>query len=201
MLGAIISLICVNILLLGSPGPAPLSLAATGATCGVKKGTPFLFGIVLGLAVAFVGTAVGLAALFAAYPKMRLTIQILGGLYIIYIAFKIATAPVAGQRKTAYSSSIPRFYDGLILNLLNPKAYAVCLVIFSQFMLPFKEVLLGFIITGIICLLVATVVDFIWLGFGGVLRPIFEKPKPARIMHVTFAALMVLAVVFVLIVG
>lgn len=42
MLESIVSLIAATGLLLGSPGPAPLALAATGATFGIRRGAPFL---------------------------------------------------------------------------------------------------------------------------------------------------------------
>lgn len=37
MLESIVSLIVATLLLLGSPGPVPLALAATGATYGFRK--------------------------------------------------------------------------------------------------------------------------------------------------------------------
>lgn len=63
MLESIVSLIAATGLLLGSPGPAPLALAATGATFGIRRGAPFLAGILLGLSVAIIGASIGLAAL------------------------------------------------------------------------------------------------------------------------------------------
>lgn len=74
-----------------SPSPA---FAATGAVFGFRGGTPFLIGILSGLAVAIVLGSVGITALFAAFPSSRLVAQICGGLYIFYLAWKIATAPV-----------------------------------------------------------------------------------------------------------
>lgn len=57
MLESIVSLIAATGLLLGSPGPAPLALAATGATFGIRRGAPFLAGILLGLSVAIIGAS------------------------------------------------------------------------------------------------------------------------------------------------
>lgn len=191
---AYISLISATALLLGSPGPAPLALAATGATYGVKRGVPFLFGILVGLSFAIVGATAGLATLFLSFPELKLVCQIIGASYIAYIALKIATAPIISS---ITSPSAPRFKDGFILNLLNPKAYAAFLAIFSQFLLA--DSVTGYVLTGITCLLVATVVDAIWLGFGGILRPVFSEPKQARVIRVVFALLMLIAVVFALV--
>ncbi|WP_445359297.1 LysE family translocator [Microbulbifer sp. ANSA005] len=200
MLEALFSLIAATALLLGSPGPAPLALAASGATFGVRKSGSFLIGILLGLSVAIVGATAGIAALLAAWPEARLAVQLCGALYIGYIAIKIATAPVLEQGASAEAQP-PSLLDGFIFNLLNPKAYAAFLAIFSQFLLPIEESGLSYLATGLVCLLVATAVDFIWLCLGGSLRPVFHKPRQARIIRVCFAVLMVAAVLAVFIRG
>jgi len=85
MFESILLLIVATSLLLGSPGPAPIALAATGATFGIKKGIPFLLGILSGLIVVIIGTTVGIATLFNAFPAVRLTVQIIGALYIFML--------------------------------------------------------------------------------------------------------------------
>lgn len=196
MIEALLSLITATALLLGSPGPAPLALAAIGATYGVRKGLSFLIGILAGLACAIVGAVVGLSALFTAFPTVKFACQLIGGAYIVYIAFKIARAPIV---ENAAPQSPPTFSDGFILNLLNPKAYAAFLAIFSQFLLPMSSEITAYVATGVVCWLVAMVVDAIWLGFGALLKPIFAHPQQARFIRIAFALLMVSAVVFALI--
>jgi threonine/homoserine/homoserine lactone efflux protein len=197
MTEAIIALVSATALLLGSPGPAPLALAGTSAAFGIRRGLPFLLGILAGLAVAIVGATAGLAALFQAYPSARLFVQVLGAAYICYVALKIATGPVVDAAENG-GRAAPRFIDGFILNLLNPKAYAAFLAVFSQFLLPFPEQTAAFATTAFICLLVAAVVDFAWLCFGGIIGPLFKRPRAARAMRVTFAVVMVAAVLWAL---
>ena len=192
---AIITLITASTLLLGSPGPATLGLAAVGAVFGVKQGLRFLAGILTGLGAAIFGASLGLAALFAAFPGARITVQIIGGLYICYIAYKVATAPHAVDSATV-SQSRPGFADGFFVNLLNPKAYAVLLALFSQFLLPLTSPSGAYILTALVCFAVGIVVDVIWLGFGSMLRPLFKQPRPARILRVLFAVLMVASVIW-----
>lgn len=190
---ALFSLIAATGLLLGSPGPAPLALAASGATFGVRKSTGFLIGILLGLCVAIVGATAGVAALLSAWPEARFIVQVGGALYIGYIAIKIATAPVLNPGQSA-ETRVPSLLDGFIFNLLNPKAYAAFFAIFSQFLLPIEGRGPSYLVTGLVCLLVAALVDFLWLCLGGSLRPLFHKPLPARVIRVSFALLMVAAV-------
>lgn len=196
LIEALLSLIAATALLLGSPGPAPLALAAIGATYGVKRGIGFLMGILAGLACAIVGATVGLSALFAAFPAVKFSCQLIGSAYILYIAYKIATASIVDNNAP---QTAPTFKDGFILNLLNPKAYAAFLAIFSQFLLPMESVSIAYFATGVTCWLVAVLVDALWLGFGAMLKPIFSHPKHARIIRMIFALLMVVAVIFSLI--
>ena len=146
MIEAFITLVSTTVLLLGSPGPAPIALAATGATFGFRKGMPFLFGILTGIAVAITAASVGLAALFNTFPQLKLGFQIIGGTYILYIAYKIASASAvsAGDVENA-----PKFIDGFILNLLNPKLYAVFLAIYSKFLLPADSLFVSYLLTGL----------------------------------------------------
>ncbi|MCL1077717.1 LysE family translocator [Parashewanella spongiae] len=191
MFEAWFTLIVTTGALFGSPGPAPLALAAVGATSGFRKGVPFLFGILTGLVVAILGTLFGLAALFSAVPEAKLICQIVASLYMVYVAYKIASANfVAGN----IDEKIPDFKDGFVLNLFNPKAYAAFLAIFSQFLLPVESIELSYALTAISCFLIALIVDILWLAAGGMLKPVFNKPKQARMIRLIFAAVMLIAV-------
>ncbi len=197
MTDAMISLIAATALLLGSPGPAPLALAGTSATFGVRRGLPFLFGVLAGLLAAIIGAVAGLVAIFQAFPSARIVMQVLGAVYICYVALKIATAPIVGADQQV-AADAPRFIDGFILNLLNPKAYAAFLAVFSQFLLPMSGQLAAYFVTAIVCLIVAAVVDVAWLLFGGVIGPLFQHPQQARVLRVGFAVAMVSAVLWAL---
>lgn len=189
MVESLTTLIVVTALLLGSPGPAPLALAATGAVYGIRQGIPFLAGILVGLAVAATGAAVGAASLLAAAPQLSLAVRLAGGGYILYIAWRIASGPVA-LAEDEIDRTRPKFRDGFILNLLNPKAYAALFAIYSQFSLPLPAAGARYVATALVCLAVAAVVDAIWLAAGGAIRPVFAEPRQARALRVAFGVAM-----------
>lgn len=191
---ALVSLVVSTSLLLGSPGPATMSLAAVGAAGGFVRGLPYLAGILLGLGVAVIIGAAGMGALFEAFPATRFGFQVIGGAYIVYIAWKIGSAPVDDE--TNGGVRIPSFRDGFILNLFNAKAYAAFLALFSGFLLPGDSWLLAYAITAGTIFVVAIVVDTIWLAFGGLLRPVFRRPREARALRILFAILIVLSLVY-----
>ena len=197
MTEALLTLTVATTMLLGSPGPATLSLAAVGATFGVSKGLPYLVGILLGLLCAMAGAVFGVAAIFVQWPQAKWVVQILGAMYLFYIAFRIATAPVLMNGETA-QHKMPGFRDGFILNLLNPKAYAAFFVLFSQFLLPFETVPARYIATSLLIFMVDDVVDSVWIVVGSAVRSIFTHPRTARATRVLFGLSIVIATVWTL---
>ncbi|KZN59270.1 hypothetical protein N473_03685 [Pseudoalteromonas luteoviolacea CPMOR-1] len=194
MLEAIMSLAFTTFLLLGSPGPAPLALAAVGASSGVKKGMPFLLGILSGLLVAIVASATGLGALLLGFPQLTHLLQVAALLYLLYVAYKIAT------NKSALSSTGDKsvgFMDGFILNLFNPKAYAACIAIFANVALPFESQVQASVVAASILFAVAIVADALWLYFGGVLHRVVKTSQQLRYLRLFFASLLVLLLGYV----
>ena len=151
-----IMLITATALLLGSPGPAPLALAATSATFGVRSSIPFLCGILSGLIVVIAAVSTGFAVILSTIPQLKLALQIIGAIYIGYVAWKIASAPI---NTAEVNMKCPNLIDGFMLNLLNPKAYAAFFALFSQFLLPLESTVASYIITGGTAFIVAIVVD------------------------------------------
>ncbi|NOU52162.1 LysE family translocator [Pseudoalteromonas sp. JBTF-M23] len=192
----IISLVLTTTLLLGSPGPAPLALAGVGASFGFKRGTGFLAGILAGLLVVITLVAAGLGTLFSAYPSVKLLCQLAAGGYLIFVAYKIATAEGGIANQTGQA---PVFRDGFILNLINPKAYAAFLAIFANNMLQTQSPLMSAIMTGAVCFMVAVIVDTLWMAAGAKLRPLFAKPKQAKWLRLFFACALAGSVVIALV--
>jgi threonine/homoserine/homoserine lactone efflux protein len=189
---AFITLTIASAMLLGSPGPATLSLAAVGATFGVKRGLPYLAGILLGLTSAMAGAVFGVATIFVQWPQAKWIVQLCGAVYLTYIAFRIATAPVL-ENGDSEQHDMPGLRDGFVLNLLNPKAYAAFFVLFSQFLMPLEAAVSGYVVTAVIVVVVGIVVDSIWLAIGSAIRAIFSHPRYARPTRVLFGLSIVAA--------
>ncbi len=197
MIEAIVTLTLATGVLLGSPGPATLSLAAVGATFGVRYGLPYLTGILTGLFCAMLGAVFGVAAVFTQWPQAEWIVQLLGATYLMYVAYRIATAPVLTNGDIKQHKA-PGLRDGFILNLLNPKAYAAFFVLFSQFLLPLEELSAQYLATSLIVFAVAVFVDSIWLAIGSGIRSIFANPRSARVTRILFALSIVIATLWTL---
>lgn len=192
MFDAYISLIIFSLLLLGSPGPAPLAIAATGAIFGVRKGFIFLLGLLLGFLIVLVLQGLVLLLLVGQNQWLMQCLQVLGFLYVLYIAYKIATAPI--QQDDEKMGSPPNLLDGVILNVTNPKAYAAMTIVYSQMLLPYSSSELAYITTALVCFGVVIFVDLLWLFLGKLIRPFIQDVNTGRMVRWVFAVLMVIAV-------
>ena len=108
--------------LLGSPGPAIAALIAVGRARGLVGGLPYFLGLQLGLATAAGITAAGLFSLLAAFPSALRVMTIAATVYLIYLAYKIASSPV-GETAQASSGAHSSPAAGFLLGMTNPKAY------------------------------------------------------------------------------
>jgi threonine/homoserine/homoserine lactone efflux protein len=177
--------------LCGSPGPATVSLAATGAAFGPRRGVAYMTGIDAGMVVVMSLTAAGVTGLVLAIPGAAPVVAILAALYFVHLAWRIATAPPL--QDTAQGSE-PSFMAGVLLSLINPKGYAAMAALFSGFaLIRGRPELDAALKLGVLIVIVASV-NAAWLFAGAALTRFFREPRTSRVINVTFAILLVASV-------
>jgi threonine/homoserine/homoserine lactone efflux protein len=182
--------------LAGSPGPATLSLTATGAAFGARRGAAYLAGIVIGMVAVMAIVASGLVGLLLAVPGATPVVTVLAAAYFLYLAWRIATAPPlaadTAERRT------PTFAGGLLLSLINPKGYAAMAALFSGFVLVQERLALDVAAKMAVLVLIITAVNVAWLLAGAALTRFFRDPRSNRVINVAFAILLVASVALAL---
>lgn len=177
-----------GVALTGSPGPATLSLTATGAAFGTRRGLAYGAGITLGMLAVMALTASGLFAVILALPGLAPAVTILAALYFLYLAFRIATAPPLAE--AGGDATAPSFAAGFALSLVNPKGYAAMAALFSGFaLLPQQPTVDAGVKIGLLFLVIA-IVNIAWLLAGSGLTGLFRDPRSNRIVNLIFAALL-----------
>lgn len=182
--------------LMGSPGPATMSLAGMGVAFGVRKGLPYLGGILFGTFAVLVMIATGVTGLILAEPAVVRVLTVLAAAYILYLAWKIATAPILSP--TDRRAAAPAFSSGLVLAIANPKAFAAIGAVYSGNTLVEGALLLDALAKISALTLVILTVNSAWLAFGSSLSSILSNPRSGRIANVIFACLLILSVAFAL---
>src|SRR5262244_3339847 len=127
---ALLLLLAAAIPLMGSPGPATMSLAAIGAAFGVGRGVPYLTGIIIGTTLTLLLVASGVTALILGIRGVGPFLIAAAAIYILYLAYRIATAPPLAAE--GGDGRRPTLLGGLFLAVANPKAYAAIGAVYSS---------------------------------------------------------------------
>lgn len=191
---ALLGFALAGLALTGSPGPANLALAATGAAFGVRRGFVLSAGIIAGVFAVMLLTASGVATFALAQPALGPILKAAAALYMIYLAWRIATAPPLTERTQRRTP--PSFGAGIFLGVGNPKTYAAMAALFSGFVLvsgaPAHDAALKMVV--VVALMVG--VNLLWLLLGAALTRAFRDPRMNRAINIVFAISLLASVAF-----
>lgn len=178
--------------LMGSPGPATLSLAGIGTAFGVRRGAPYLGGIILGTFGVLMMIATGVTALVLAEPALVTVLTVGAAAYILYLAWKIATAPVGLAARS--EERAPAFPSGFLLAIANPKAFAAIGAVYAGHTLLDGDPVMDGLAKTAALTVVIVVVNGAWLGFGSSFSLVLGNPRYGRIANVVFALMLIASV-------
>jgi len=179
-------------LLLITPGPGVLSTAGVGAAFGFRAGLGYVGGLCLGTNIVALIVVSGLAAIVLAIDWARFALMVASTLYLGYLALRIA---FAGRRVAfIHAERKPGWVAGLLLQFINPKAYAVNLAWFSGFaLLPgamLAEILLKFAIINLLWI----PIHLAWLAAGNLVNQIDLAPRTHFAINLGMATAMLVVV-------
>lgn len=116
-----------------TPGPNNLMLMASGANFGFRRTLPHMLGVGLGFTAMVILVGIGLLGLFQAYPLSYDLLRVVSVIYLLFLAWKIATAarPEAG---IASGQGRPMtFMQAVLFQWVNPKAWTMALTALSVY--------------------------------------------------------------------
>ncbi len=175
-----------------TPGPGVLSTAGVGSAFGYRAGVTYVLGLCIGTNLVALAVVTGLAAILLADPRIRTILFIASAAYLVYLALRIALA--GSKIGFIHRAAPPGVVGGLLLQAINPKAYAVNTTLFTGFsFFPESftgEVALKFLIVNAIWL----PIHLAWLWAGVTLHKLDLAPRTQRMINMVMAGSM-LAVV------
>ena len=113
-----------------TPGPNNILSSYSGFNFGFKKTVPLMLGVILGWTTMLTVMASGLIIIFQKYIFLQSIIKILGTIFLIYLAYKIAFS------STSDSENIKKpvlFFDTFLFQFINPKGVMVAMIAVSTF--------------------------------------------------------------------
>ena len=110
-----------------TPGPNNMMLMASGANFGVRRTVPHMLGVSIGFAVMIALVGMGLVGLFEAWPPAFTVLKVVSALYLIWLAWKIATSPAPSMGDTETNGRPMTFMQAALFQWVNPKAWTMAL--------------------------------------------------------------------------
>lgn len=177
-----------------TPGPNNLMLVASGANFGLRRSMPHLSGVALGFPVMIVPVGLGVMRAFEAWPPLYTVLKAAALVYMIYLAWKIATA---GEIRARDAEAKPlTFAQAAAFQWVNPKGWSMALGAITLYA-PSRD-LSGVLLISAVFLTVGTVSALTWTSFGTGIRRWLANPVRLQWFNWTMAALLLAAMAPVL---
>lgn len=175
-----------------TPGPGVLSAAGVGAAFGAKAGTRYLAGLFIGSNLVCLAVISGLTAVLFADARIRTALFLASIVYLTYLACRIAFA----GSKIAFieRQNPPGITGGILLQAINPKAYAVNTALFTGFAFLPQNYPLEITLKLVIAHAIWIPIHFSWLWAGILLRRMDLPSRTQRAINVAMAMSMMLVV-------
>lgn len=179
----------------GTPGPANMALMATGARFGVRTALPFVAGVALGKQLIIWPMGFGLMELAEAYPMVFSFLKYASAAYIIWLAWNIANLRLTAN---AAIGTAPGFFAGLMVHPLNPKAWAMIIAGFTNFVAPGTSTLEATAVIALCLLACQIMLHPLWTFAGALIAARLAGTGAETTLMRSLAALTVASVLFVL---
>lgn len=182
-----VSLLVAATVVMGSPGPSTVSATAVGASFGFRRALGYVSGLVLGTVAVLLVVEAGVLGLLMSVPAATPVLTAVSVAYILYLAWRIATAPPLSRHEAV--TSVPSFAAGFGLAIFNPKAYfAISAVVAGA---P----LVGAAPKTALLVVMIVLIHLVWLSVGSTLARFLYDPAASRVANVTLAAALVASAV------
>jgi threonine/homoserine/homoserine lactone efflux protein len=175
-----------------SPGPVNMMIVTSSINNGFKNTFAFISGATIGFTLLLISIGFGLAEILNIYPFFLSYLEFFGFSFIVYMGYKIASSVSSLEIKDENKRNL-RFYEGFLLQWLNPKAWIASLSGVSMF--SGNEKLLIFVF-------IYFIVCYLSLSFWGYLGLYFTKflntHNKLKIFNVIMGSILILSAVIMI---
>jgi threonine/homoserine/homoserine lactone efflux protein len=185
------SLVLMSAIVMGSPGPSTVSVTAVGAALGWRRSLAYACGLILGTTAVLLAVASGLFTVLLSVPHAGPIVTAASAAYMLYLCWQIATAPPLGVAESV--TSAPGLWAGLLLAVVNPKAYLAIAAVFAGpklFSNPAADTVAKLLVLTAMIVLI----HFCWLVAGASFAGALRDPVRSRIANIAFALALVASV-------
>lgn len=179
-----------------TPGPNNAMVAASGATFGFSRTLPHMLGIAIGFPVMLIVVAWGGGDLLRTAPTMHEILRWVGAAYLLWLAFRIATAsPTPKQSGTGRGSKPLSFVQAALFQWVNPKGWVIAVSAVVTFTTAGAYALPQAAMLAVIFLVTILPSIAFWTVTGVGAARLLRTARAIRAFNLTMAGLLVASVV------
>lgn len=177
-----------------TPGPNNALLWASGLQFGFRATLPQIIGTSAGIGVLAVAVAAGLGAVVTGLPEVELALKLVGSLYLLFLAFRLAGGAALQRAQIARPL---RVHEAAAFQFLNPKAWLFALAAVSTFRPTDLPVAIGSAIVILTMVVIVLPTASIWAAGGTALHRITASRRAHRALNGGLALLLAVSIAFI----
>jgi len=178
-----------------TPGPNNILVASSGVNFGFRATVPHILGITLGYPLMLLVVGLGLAKIFIAIPMTHLVLKYISIVYLLYLAWRIATASsVSEDRRAAKPMTL---LQGVAFQWVNVKGWVAALGAVTTYTVVNSTLPLQIAALSAISLVITVICVSTWTLFGAFLRRFLHTEERRRWFNYSMAGLLVLSILMV----
>ncbi len=178
-----------------TPGPNNIIALGIGFNWGFKKVIPHIFGVTIGFPVMLLLIGFLLKPILEKYSLIFTILKFISAIYILYLAYKIATAPIEIDEQN-YKKPIT-FLESLAFQWMNPKAWAGALATITLY-IPKDNYNLALILAAITSAINIIFAIALWGYMGKKIKILLSKKSHIKLFNYIMAITLCLSVFMIL---
>jgi len=176
-----------------TPGPNNIMLTASGVNFGFQRTIPHMVGIIVGFPVMILLVGFGLGQVFVIIPQLHDILKWLGSAYLLFLAWKIATA--ARHKQGTYETKPLSFYQAALFQWVNPKGWIMSIAALANYTTVDQNHLAQTLLVAGVFFLMSLGATTSWSLFGALIGRWLQSYVALRIFNGAMALLIVASIV------
>ena len=171
-----------------TPGANNSILTASGIKFGFVRSVPNIIGFSSGHGIQLALVCFGLGSLFLQFPILLEVLKYIGACYLLYLAWKMFGS--LNISRTEEKSSPLKYYEAILFQFVNPKAWVICITAVSLFYPENVNLIIGTLFLVIMSTIINLPSISMWAFGGSIIRRYLSNKKLKTIIEWILAILL-----------
>jgi len=177
-----------------TPGPNNIMLLSSGLTFGYKRTIPHILGVVIGFPVMTIFVGLGLGEFFKLYPFTFIVLKIIGIIYLLWLAWKIAISTPEFKEKDKNAQPL-KFLPIILFQWINPKNWIKIITAMSVYVTSVEHATAQIIVITTMFFITVLMSANSWTLGGVVLKKFIKSNVGIKRFNIIMAILLVLSII------